>query len=697
MRNGLIIAVLVMGTTCLQAADSAPPATQELIRTLHEGAHFHAYTDKTAWQQRAAYLREQVLISAGLWPMPERCPLNAVVFGRIERDDYTIEKVYFQSYPGFYVTGNLYRPKRGAGAANAPERFPAVLSAHGHWSEGRLYQATEKEVANQLRNGWETDADAARFPMQARCAGLARLGCIVFFYDMVGYADSDPVHFPHRATYRDIDSDLHGLSVFGLQTWDSIRALDFLESLPDVDKTRIAMTGASGGATQTIMMMAIDDRLACAAPVNMISAGEHQGGCVCENNSLLRVGTDNVELAATFAPRPFIHPTATGDWTKDFLEKGFPEIQATYRLFGAESNVQSMRQTAPHNYNLHAREAVYNFFNQHLKLGHAGIIAEQKFTPVLPKELRVWDAEHPRPKDAVDASELKKWWVEMTARQMETLKPKDLESWKRFQVIMEPALRHMVATEMPSTDDLLVEATGASVKAGLTIRNFTIRRKRDLHSIPVTLCEPKDAVGATLYVNECIRARDFPKAEPDTSDAMRLLHAGQTVIVADIYGTNDAAHRGVADVRPVEFFAGYNRTVLSEQVHDLLTLIAWARSFPDHRPLNVCSYSSTGAACLLARALAAGSLSHTVIMSDVHDFTSEDDTAGAHSLPHSLRYGGIWPLASLGGTGDLTFRHLPKDTAPAWLNATFEAAGASDKLHVEKDASAEDLVRWLHR
>lgn len=669
-------------------ADTAHSST-ELIRTLHEGSNFKPYTDKASWQKRATYLREQVLISAGLWPMPEKCPLNTVIHGRIDRDDYTVEKVYFESYPGFYVTGNLYRPKGKAGP------FPAVLSPHGHWENGRLYEASDNEVKRQLAGGLEKEPDAARYPLQARCANLARLGCIVFFYDMIGFADADPEHFPHRNTYRDLDSDLHGLSIFGLQTWDSIRSLDFLESLPDVDKTRIAITGASGGGTQSFMMMAIDDRLACAAPVNMISAGEHQGGCVCENNSLLRLGTDNVELAATFAPKPFIHPTATGDWTKDYLEKGFPEIQATYKLFGAESNVETMRQTAPHNYNVHAREAVYNFFNKHLKLGHEGVITEAKFTPVKPADLHVWDAEHPRPKNAVDAAGLKKWWVEMTGRQIDGLKPTDAESMKRFRAVMEPALRHMVATELPSADDLVVETTAESVKNGVTVRKFNVRRKNDRRSIPVTICEPKDARGVTLFINECMRASGWPRDDSDSGDANPLLHAGQVVIVADIYGMGDAVKPDPAATKSAEFFTGYNRTVLAEQVHDILTLITWSKTFPEQRPLNLFSYSSTGHASVLARALAGNAMAHTVIMSVVGNLIHEGTPTFDHQLPHALRYGGLWPLASLDGTTDLTFWNMKK--VPDWLYMSFDTAGVPDKLHIEKDRKQEDIVRWLQR
>src|SRR5207237_1178670 len=111
---------------------------------------------------------------------------------------------------------------------------------------------------------------------------------------------------------------------------------------------------------------------------------------------------------------------------------GFPEIKATYRLFGAEDNFEAMRQTAGHNYNLRSREAVYNFFNKHLKLGHEGTIAEAKFTPVAPKDLSVWDGEHQRPKVAVDSAGLKKWWVEMTAKQIEGMKPKDAAGLEQF-------------------------------------------------------------------------------------------------------------------------------------------------------------------------------------------------------------------------------------------------------------------------
>ena len=200
-----------------------------------------------------------------------------------------MSKVYFESLPGFFVTGNLYRP-------SGPGPFPAVLSPHGHWTYGR--------VENTSTNSGP-----------ARAIGLARLGFVVFTFDMVGYLDSQQL--PH--TFGGRREQLWGLSLAGLQLWNSIRAIDFLESLPYVKRDAIAATGESGGGTQTFLLAAVDDRIRVAAPVNMISL-HMQGGCLCENLPGLRLDTNNVEIAATIAPRPLLMISATGDWTKETME-----------------------------------------------------------------------------------------------------------------------------------------------------------------------------------------------------------------------------------------------------------------------------------------------------------------------------------------------------------------------------------------
>src|SRR5262249_2356638 len=155
-----------------------------------------------------------------LWPMPEKTPLNPVIHGKIDRDDYTIEKVFFASLPGHYVSGNLYRPK-ARGGNNAPGgKHPAVLSPHGHWPNGRFFERNDKEAQEQIAKGAEKTMEGSRYPLQARCAQLARMGCVVFHYDMVGYADSQQIE--HRKGFLDAEAELRLQSFMGLQAWNSI-------------------------------------------------------------------------------------------------------------------------------------------------------------------------------------------------------------------------------------------------------------------------------------------------------------------------------------------------------------------------------------------------------------------------------------------------------------------------------------------
>ncbi|MCB1245603.1 MAG: hypothetical protein KDN04_23025, partial [Verrucomicrobiae bacterium] len=175
---------------------------------------FHPWTPPTtleAWEQTAEDIRRQVLVSNGLWPMPPREPLKPVIHGAIDRGDYIVEKVFFASHPGHYVTGNLYRPKQING------KVPGVLCPHGHWANGRFYEADDKTIKQQLIQKAEQHESGAQYPVQARMAQLARMGCIVFHYDMVGNADSKQIGHTHG--FRDAEAGLWLQNFMGLQTF----------------------------------------------------------------------------------------------------------------------------------------------------------------------------------------------------------------------------------------------------------------------------------------------------------------------------------------------------------------------------------------------------------------------------------------------------------------------------------------------
>jgi len=360
---------------------------QGQYRTLNDRFSGPAFTSRAEWDARAAYVREHVLASAGLVPLPDRTPLNPVVFDELTRNDYVVSKVYFESLPGFFVTGNLYRP-----VGDGP--FPAVLSPHGHWTYGRLENSP-------LVSG------------PGRAITLARQGFVVFSYDMVGYNDSRQL--PH--TFGGPPEHLWGLSLAGLQLWNSIRSLDFLESLAYVKREALGITGESGGGTQTFMLAAVDPRVAAAVPVNMISL-HMQGGCLCENPPGLRLDTTNVEVAATIAPRPLLMISATGDWTAETLEVEYPAVRALYALAGAQDRVNAVRFSAEHNYNKDSREAMYGWMARWLKGAPSSKpVPEPSFSPDALPALLVFHG-RPLPDRAVNAAALTAAWIEAAKRQL---------------------------------------------------------------------------------------------------------------------------------------------------------------------------------------------------------------------------------------------------------------------------------------
>ena len=345
---GLSLAIIALSGASIPQQDSRNTSIPDM------DTHFRmpVFLTREAWLQKAAFLRMQILASAGLLPMPEKTSLHAEIFGKLERGTYTIEKVLLETYPGFYLGGNLYRPLGKEGP------FPAVVTPHGHWAYGRLENTSQVSIP-------------------ARCINLARQGFVVFSYDMVGYNDTD--QFPHGDSGPHLGGpreDLWSINTMGLQLWDSIRAVDFVSSLPGVDASRIAATGASGGGTQTFLLTAIDERIKAAAPVNMISAIMQGNGC--EEAPNLRVGAFNVMFGAMMAPRPLLMVSATGDWTRNTPKEEFPAVQGIYRLLDAEQNVESVQIDQGHNYNKESREAVYSFFGERL-LGRKGPVTEQPY------------------------------------------------------------------------------------------------------------------------------------------------------------------------------------------------------------------------------------------------------------------------------------------------------------------------------
>lgn len=657
------------------------------------------------WEKRRKELREQVQVALGLWPMPDKTPLNPVIHGKIDRDDYTIEKVFFASYPGHYVSGNLYRPKasgdKASGGNNAPgAKHPAVLCPHGHWQNGRFFERNDKEAQEQITKGGEKTREGARYPLQARCAQLARMGCVVFHYDMVGYADSQQIE--HRKGFLDAEAELRLQSFMGLQAWNSIRALDFLSSLPDVDPKRIGVTGASGGGTQTFILCAIDDRPAAAFPAVMVSTAM-QGGCVCENCSYLRQDTGNIELAALFAPKP-LGMSGADDWTKEIETKGLPELKALYKLYGAEDKV--MAKCFPqfeHNYNQVSRELMYDWFNKHLQLGQPEPVVEKPFVPVPPRELSVYDEQHPRPKDAIDAEGLRKYLTEASDKQLATIHPTDSESLKKLRRQVGTALRIMIHDELPPLrleNQILIDGhrdeTVEDIASRITVT--LVRYGRDEQVVALVLVPKDDQGNMVIWIHPEGKSSLFEQGKLIPA-ARKILDKKATIVAPDLFLTGD--NRPTKPPTVNDQFAGYtfgyNRPLLANRVQDVVTAVAWSQQ-RSAKKIELIGFGKTGPWALLVRGLCGDAVTRTAMDANQFDFDQVKTTSDEMMLPGALKYGGLASFAAVCAPGELYLHNVRASSRNDWIKDAYKAAGAADHLNLQTEkASDNQVIDWLLR
>ena len=340
------------------------------------------YKSRGEWEKRAELIKKQILKGAGLEKFPKKCPLNAIIGTARVYDGYQVQNIAFESLPGVFVTGSLYTPTVSKG------KLPGIISPHGHWSK-------------------PGDVGRYRPDAQKRFAAFARMGAMVFAYDMVGYGQMGELGWKHDHP-----------EVLKLQLWNSIRCLDFILER-GADPEKIACTGASGGGTQTFLLTAIDQRVKVSVPVVMVSA-HFFGGCVCESGMPIHkaVGfqTNNVEIAACAAPRPMLLISDGDDWTKNNPEVEMPHLKYIYRLFGKADMVQNVHlPNDKHGYDLNKRAAVYPFLAKYLGLDLSkamnpdGTVREDMIVIEDQKALYPFDVQHPFPANGIRSNDQVQW------------------------------------------------------------------------------------------------------------------------------------------------------------------------------------------------------------------------------------------------------------------------------------------------
>ncbi|GIX06452.1 MAG: acetylxylan esterase [Candidatus Poribacteria bacterium] len=616
------------------------------------------YSSREAWEQRRAELRLHLLVSAGLFPLPDRCPLRPQVTGRWEGEDFLIENVYFESLPGFYVTGNLYRPKR------IEEPVPGVACPHGHARRGRF-------------------EDTENFSVPARCVTLARLGYVVFSYDMIGYNDS--LQLPHD--FRGERESLWGLSLLGLQLWNSIRVLDFLESLEEVDSKRLGCTGASGGGTQTFLLTAVDDRVRVSAPVVMVSA-RMQGGCLCENAPNLRLDTNNVEIAAMAAPRPQLLVSATGDWTHSTPELEYPAIRSIYRLYGLEDRIGNVHVDAPHNYNRESREAVYRWFERWLAGRPVQEGAYERPYHLPREEVRRVFPSGKLPATAKTRAQIVQEAVHRAQTQLEALYAVNRPELEQSRPVLWGLYAHTLNAVVPPTESVRRYEQTEEDGNG---QRFFLRREGVGDWIPCREYLPQDEKRPQEWI-VLLSSEGMGRFEPEERLTAALLEAGYGVLSFDPFQIGEAAK--VPRDRSGKHFETFNPSDAACRVQDLLTVLAYLRSRSERT--HVLGTEEAGLWALWARPYWE---EEGVFIADLAELPLHEDGTyldPLHYLPGIRRAGDVVTAGVLSAPRPLRLYNVAAGLDLTPVEAAYQAYGATERLSVQSGpATTAQLLAWL--
>lgn len=381
MRNNIckvFILLIVTGyiSSCAQKSDTQEKTETKVelcqgdylteaqaVEKLNEYAKL--YSNAEEWSARAEQIRLQIRKGSGLDTIPEtdwNYSIQVVRGAKHQMNGYYVENIALELKPNYLVCGNLYTPDSIEG------EVPAILNPHGHWFRPEDY-------------------GRFRADMQYRCAAFAKMGAIAFTWDMYGKGE-DTVHYHYSKESLE------------MQTYNTIRILDYISSLPFVDTNRIAITGASGGGTQTFIAAALDNRIDVSIPTVQVSA-HFFGGCACESGAPIHKNgdfeTNNVEIAACFAPKPLLLISDGDDWTKNVNKVEYPYIKNIYTLFNSENNVENAHFVdEEHNYGPSKRSAAYLFLAKHLNLNiykildNQGDIDESKLQLLKTNQLKVF-------------------------------------------------------------------------------------------------------------------------------------------------------------------------------------------------------------------------------------------------------------------------------------------------------------------
>ncbi len=656
LPHGIVPALL--GLTLAIAARAATPAGHPaFLEHIRAEARALRAADRppetpAAWQDQRRTLRAQLLDAWGAFPTTP-APLSPKVLGTLPRDGYRVEKVVFQTLPDVWMTANAYVPNR-------PGRLPAVLAVHGHWKG-----AKQDPV------------------VQSRCIGLAKLGFFVLAVDALGAGE--------RAVGKDL-GEYHGdltaatlypagLTLAGLQVYENLRAVDYLLTRPEVDGTRIGITGASGGGNQSMYSGAWDERIAATVPV--CSVGNYQAYlgaacCQCEVVPGALRFTEEGNVLGLTAPRALLVLSATRDAFQFSVDEARRSLAAARRVFSLQGHSDRLEHVAfdsGHAYNQPMREAMYGWMTRHLKReGDGAPVPEPAFETEAPETLRCYPGQT-RPDDYVTIP----MFAAREARRLLARHelPADALRWRADRTARQQRLHRVLhgddaATLPPASDAQISVENGASV------------RTLGFNAAPLIRLSARQEP-ATPRPDRLAVLLDLEGAEAAARGALAgaLRSAGWSVLTLDLRATGalavSRARTGLSpDHNPAEWSLWIGRPLLGQWVADVQATLRALETADGALPRTL-AVIGQGPAGLVATAAAAldPRITHVAAIGALGSYVTD--------VPYEKQWLGLMAPGIVRDAGDVA--HLAALIAPRPLVIAAPTSGTGRTL------TADDVTR----
>jgi dienelactone hydrolase len=641
------------------------------------------------FKSHQAAMRRQLLEGIALWPLPERLPLNVATTEALDHPWCTVRRVYYQLWPGVYASGLLFVPKE------MPERpAPAMLCPHGHWGQGNAHPI-----------------------VQSRCLVFAKMGYVTFS--------------PNQNHYEDLN---WGISHQTLGVWGNVRALDFLQSLPEVDRERIGVCGESGGGLQTQMLTALDPRVRAATVAGMTCNFReiifpHTAHCDCNHFPNVMRWLDAPELSALSCPVPIQYLTMN-DWTRNFQQDDYPAITRLYAANGAPDRTHCRYEATEHTYDRSKREWTYWWMDKWLR-GRS-----ESQPPKEPEDLQTFPPAKllglklVSPQDNQFAGISEFYRARHRPERQEFTAPEEWKAWRRRmtgtlkELLGEDARLPRPAEPRPSGSATVPDPATTSAKVDPSEQstqseeNLAIDRVDWASEGPLRvsaiLMRSKRVTGKRPVVVICDGAgKESAARQTGPASARQLTESGSLVVLPDLRFTGAwsweklAEEVGPALVKhPMAYMlpavadrkqraAGmahgwernailWGRPLAAMAGTDLRAVLDGLAARPD-ADLKQVRVISRGSGALAAAVLFAAALDERIAAIDVDWQNCCYANKRLPALPFILWHGDVLDWAALIADRQVTLRNVPAEAGdPAWLAKAFALTGNPGGLHIEK-------------